>query len=46
MRSDAVASRSRASRLVRRFGLAGFLFFAVKGLLWLAVPAVLWAVGS
>lgn len=26
---------------IKRFGVAGFLFFFVKGLLWLIVPAVL-----
>jgi len=25
---------------VKRFGIAGFLFFLVKGLLWLIVPAL------
>jgi hypothetical protein len=25
---------------LKRFGMAGFLFFLVKGLLWLIVPAV------
>jgi hypothetical protein len=34
---------SRLRRLVRRLGVAGFLFFLVKGLLWLLVPAALWA---
>ena len=28
-------------RLLARFGLIGFAFFAIKGLLWLIVPAVL-----
>lgn len=27
-----------ATRMLRRFGFAGFLFFLVKGLLWLAAP--------
>lgn len=26
---------------IKRFGVAGFLFFLIKGLLWLTVPAVL-----
>ena len=26
---------------VKRFGVAGFLFFLIKGLMWLIVPAVL-----
>lgn len=30
----------RTVRWVRRFGVAGFLFFLVKGLLWLIVPVL------
>jgi hypothetical protein len=26
---------------LKRFGVAGFLFFTIKGLLWLIVPAAL-----
>lgn len=26
---------------IKRFGVAGFLFFLIKGLLWLIVPALL-----
>ena len=26
--------------LIKRFGVAGFLFFLIKGLLWLAIPAL------
>jgi hypothetical protein len=29
------------ARWIKRFGVAGFLFFFIKGLLWLIVPAVL-----
>ncbi len=29
------------AKLLKRFGIAGFLFFFIKGLLWLIVPAVL-----
>lgn len=29
------------ARWIKRFGVAGFLFFLIKGLLWLIVPAVL-----
>lgn len=25
---------------IKRFGVAGFLFFLIKGLLWLIVPAL------
>ena len=27
--------------LLKRFGVAGFLFFLIKGLFWLALPAYL-----
>jgi hypothetical protein len=30
-----------AARWLKRFGLAGFLFFFFKGLLWLIVPALI-----
>lgn len=30
---------------LRRFGVAGFMFFFIKGLLWLAVFFGLWRVG-
>jgi len=26
---------------IKRFGVAGFLFFLIKGLLWLIVPALI-----
>lgn len=35
------ATRCPLPPMVRRLGLAGFLFFLIKGLLWLTVPAVL-----
>lgn len=28
-------------RLVVRFGVAGFVFFAAKGMLWMLIPALL-----
>ncbi len=28
------------ARWIKRFGVAGFMFFLVKGLLWLVVPAL------
>ena len=28
------------AKLIRRFGVAGFLFFLIKGLLWLLIPAL------
>lgn len=30
-----------AFKWMKRFGVAGFLFFLIKGLLWLIVPALL-----
>lgn len=30
-----------AVRWIKRFGVAGFLFFLIKGLLWLLVPALI-----
>jgi hypothetical protein len=29
------------AKWIKRFGVAGFLFFFIKGLLWLIVPAIL-----
>jgi len=29
------------AKWIKRFGVAGFMFFLVKGLLWLIVPAML-----
>lgn len=29
-----------ATRWIKRFGIAGFMFFLIKGLLWLIVPAL------
>lgn len=29
------------AKWIKRFGVAGFLFFFIKGLLWLIVPALL-----
>lgn len=28
-------------RWIKRFGVAGFLFFLIKGLLWLIVPGLI-----
>jgi hypothetical protein len=33
--------QSPIARWIKRFGVAGFLFFLIKGLLWLIVPALL-----
>ncbi len=27
--------------IIKRLGVAGFLFFLIKGLLWLTIPAIL-----
>jgi hypothetical protein len=29
------------ARWVKRFGVAGFLFFLIKGLLWLIIPGLI-----
>jgi hypothetical protein len=29
------------AKWIKRFGVAGFLFFFIKGLLWLIIPAIL-----
>ncbi len=31
----------RMARWVKRFGVAGFLFFLIKGLLWLIIPGLI-----
>lgn len=36
------AGDSRWQVLLKRFGLAGFLFFFIKGLVWIAVFALGW----
>ncbi|HSK72331.1 MAG TPA: hypothetical protein VK892_11580 [Pyrinomonadaceae bacterium] len=35
------AQKFSFAKWVKRFGVAGFLFFFIKGLLWLIVPAIL-----
>jgi hypothetical protein len=39
-RSHADAVRKRRADLVKRLGVAGFVFFMIKGLFWLALPVV------
>ena len=34
-----IASTSRGRKLLKRFGIWGFLFFLVKGLVWLGIAA-------
>jgi hypothetical protein len=41
MQEQPVKKEFSFSRLIKRFGVAGFLFFFIKGLLWLIVPAVI-----
>lgn len=36
-----IARRCPLPPVLRRIGLAGFLFFLIKGLLWLTVPGLL-----
>lgn len=38
---EAAQPDSRMRRWIKRFGVAGFLFFFIKGLLWLIVPALI-----
>ncbi len=33
-------NKDQAAGWMKRFGVAGFLFFLIKGLLWLIVPAL------
>jgi hypothetical protein len=33
-------NESSFSRLIKRLGVAGFLFFLIKGLMWLIVPTL------
>jgi hypothetical protein len=41
MHEDLQNSKRNISDWVKRFGLAGLMFFLIKGLLWLLIPAVL-----
>lgn len=41
MDEDSEKKKCPAVNWVKRFGLAGFLFFLIKGLLWLIVPALI-----
>jgi hypothetical protein len=36
--SQDASKKSSFKKLIKRFGIAGFLFFLIKGLLWLIVP--------
>lgn len=41
MQTDDSQKEKTVVRWIKRFGVAGFLFFLIKGLLWLIVPALL-----
>jgi hypothetical protein len=41
MQQKAQDKNDPAASWLKRFGVAGFVFFLVKGLLWLIVPAVI-----
>lgn len=43
---ESLGSRERMRLLIKRAGMAGFVFFLAKGLLWLIVSGVLVMVGS
>lgn len=36
---------SKVTTWLKRFGVAGFLFFLIKGLLWLSLPVLLVLLG-
>jgi hypothetical protein len=37
MAEDLKNEKGRAAKWIKRFGVAGFLFFLIKGLIWLAL---------
>jgi hypothetical protein len=41
MQQSAEDKNDQAKSWLKRFGVAGFVFFLVKGLLWLIVPALI-----
>lgn len=41
-----LGSRERMQLLIKRAGMAGFIFFLTKGLLWLIVSGVLLWMGT
>ena len=41
LNSSTLGSAMPTRSLIKRFGLAGFMFFFLKGLAWLSVPALL-----
>jgi hypothetical protein len=42
---DAHPTAPRGRAWLKRFGVAGFMFFLIKGLLWLALPTLLVSLG-
>lgn len=44
--NSAAAEPHNGLKLIRKFGLAGLIFFTVKGLCWLALPAIWIALGG
>ena len=43
---DSLGSRERMRLLIKRAGMAGFIFFLAKGILWLIVSGALLWMGS
>jgi len=43
MKNQEIAQTKKffVSKWIKRFGVAGFLFFLIKGLLWLLVPVLI-----
>lgn len=41
MHEQSDKNKNRLVEWVKRFGIAGFMFFLIKGLLWLIVPALI-----
>jgi len=37
MKEEADNKKNPAAKWIKRFGIAGFLFFLIKGLIWLAL---------
>lgn len=41
MKEETRQTKRLTRKWIKRFGVAGFLFFLIKGLLWLIIPAAL-----
>lgn len=41
MNEHTAKKKLSAADIIKRFGIAGFLFFLIKGLLWLIIPALI-----